>query len=117
MAQNTRIRVEPHVEDYLRSQAERVIGKPGGEVSGAELTTIANLLLYEHKTAQSLVKNEWLPKLFNLFRGITSALGGSNKVIPLTASEQPALKAPPLEADMDYDLDLSVLDQFDKDAA
>jgi hypothetical protein len=117
MAQNTRIRVEPDIEDYLRNQAERVIGKPGTDVTGAELTTIANRLLYEHKITQTLVKNEWLPKLFNLFRGITSALGGSNKVIPLIGSEQPVLKAPQPEVDTDYDLDLSVLDQFDKDAA
>jgi hypothetical protein len=52
MAQNKRIRLEPDIEAYVRSQSERVIGVPTEQVAGADLTTLANRLLYEHKLNQ-----------------------------------------------------------------
>lgn len=115
MASNTRIRVEPDIADYLRNQAERVIGKTGDEVSGAELTTIANRLLYEHKIAQSMTKQIPLARLFNWLMGIIPE-GSGGKILALqSAPEQPALKPSHLDEDLDFAADFAA--QFEEDAA
>jgi hypothetical protein len=93
MAINTRIRLEPDIEDYLRNQAQRVIGKPGENVSGAELTTITNRLLYEHKLAQTMVRHEFLPKVLSWLKAIVPGAVGTNKVVALAQTEQPVLIA------------------------
>jgi hypothetical protein len=56
MAENTRVRLEPDLESYLKTQAERVLGKSGEKLTGAELTTLTNRVLYEHKIAQSMAR-------------------------------------------------------------
>ena len=114
MAANTRIRIEPDLEDYLRSQSERVIGKPGDKVSGADITTIANRLLYEHKIAQSMVKHEFLPKLFSWVKAILPNIG-NGKVVSIGQAEQPALKAYEKEQDFDFAADFAA--QFDEEEA
>lgn len=116
MASNTRIRVEPDIEDYLRNQAERVIGKIGDEVSGAELTTIANRLLYEHKIAQSMTKQIPFARLFNWLMGIMPS-GSGGKIVALQSStpEQPALK--PSQRDEDFDFAADFAAQFEDEAA
>jgi hypothetical protein len=116
MAANTRIRIEPDLEDYLRSQAERVIGKSGSEISGAEITTIANRLLYEHKIAQSMVKHEFLPKLFSWVKTILPNLG-NGKVVSIGQAEQPALKASEKEKEQDFDFAADFATQFDEEEA
>lgn len=115
MASNTRIRVEPDLEDYLRNQAERVIGKPGDEVSGAELTTIANRLLYEHKMAQSMTQQIPFARLFNWLMGIMPGGSGGKIVALQSAAEQPALK--PSQQDEDFDFAADFASQFEEDAA
>lgn len=116
MAANTRIRIEPDLEDYLRSQAERVIGKPGDKVSGAEITTIANRLLYEHKIAQSMVKHEFLPKLFSWIKTILPNIG-NGKVVSIGQAGQPALKASEKEKEEDFDFAVNFAVQFDEEEA
>lgn len=115
MATNTRIRIEPDLEDYLREQAERVIGKPGDSISGTELTTITNRLLYEHKLAQSMMRQEFLPRLFNWLKGILPSTGNSKVVSIQPAAEQPALKSSEKEEEFDFAADFA--SQFDEDAA
>ena len=114
MATNTRIRLEPDIEDYLRNQAQRVIGKPGENVSGAELTTITNRLLYEHKLTQTMVRHEFFPKVLNWLKAILPGAVGSNKVVPLAQTEQAALKQ--LETE-EFDFAADFAAQFDEDAA
>ena len=114
MATNTRIRLEPDIEDYLRNQAQRVIGKSGEKVSGAELTTITNRLLYEHKLAQTMVRHEFLPKVLSWLKAIVPGAIGSNKVVALGQAEQPILKQSETE-DFDFAIDFAA--QFDEDAA
>jgi hypothetical protein len=114
MAANTRIRIEPDLEDYLRGQAERVIGKSGDKVSGAEITTIANRLLYEHKIAQSMVRHEFLPKLFSWIKAIFPNIS-NGKIVSIGQAEQPALKASEKEQDFDFAADFAA--QFEEDAA
>jgi hypothetical protein len=115
MASNTRIRVESDIEDYLKNQAERVIGKSGDEVSGAELSTIANRLLYEHKIAQSMTKQIPFARLLNWFIGLIPGASPGSKVVALTTPEQPALKTSPKDEDFDFAADFAA--QFDEDAA
>jgi hypothetical protein len=115
MPSNTRIRIEPDIEDYLRSQSERVIGKPGDQVTGAELTTLANRLLYEHKLAQSMTKQIPFARLFNWLMGLVK---GSGKVIAFAQpTEASALKeSQPSEPD-NFDFDADFAAQFEEDAA
>jgi hypothetical protein len=115
MASNTRIRVETDIEDYLKSQAKRVIGKSGDEVSGAELTTIANRVLYEHKIAQSMAKKFPFARLFDWLMGLMPGGGNASKVVPLSAAEQPALKSS--EKDEEFDFAADFASQFDEHAA
>jgi hypothetical protein len=115
MASNTRIRVEADIEDYLKNQAERVIGKPGDEVSGAELTTIANRLLYEHKIAQSMTQQIPLARLLNWLIGLMSGTATGGKIVALSAPEQPVLK--PSQKDEEFDFAADFADQFEDDAA
>ena len=56
MAENTRVRLEAHIETYLKSQSSRVLGKEGAKLTGAELTTITNCLLYEHKQLAGMAR-------------------------------------------------------------
>jgi hypothetical protein len=114
MATNTRIRLEPDIEDYLRNQAERVIGKSGENVSGAELTTITNRLLYEHKLAQTMVRYEFFPKVFGWLKAILPGVVTSNKVVALAQTEQAALKQAETE---EFDFAVDFATQFDEDAA
>ncbi len=115
MAQNTRIRVEPDIEEYLKSQSQRVLGKPIDLVTGADLTTITNRLLYEHKMAQLMARQVPFTRLFNWVMGIIPGTG-NGKVVQLQPNEQPALKeAAQVEDDFDFDADFA--SQFEEDAA
>ncbi len=112
MASNTRIRIEPDIEDYLRSQSERVIGKPGNAITGTDLTALTNRLLYEHKLAQSMARQVPFARLFNWLMGLVPSSG---KVVAFAQQEEaPALKETPTE-DFDFDADFAA--QFEDDAA
>ena len=67
MAENRRVRLEPHIEEYLQTHAVRVLGKAPAQITGAELTTIANALLYEHKLAHGMLKQIPLVRVFRWF--------------------------------------------------
>jgi hypothetical protein len=115
MASNMRIRIEPDIEDYLRSQSERVIGKPGGQVTGAELTTLANRLLYEHKLAQSMAKQVPFAGLFNWLMGLVPSGG---KVVAFAQQEEaPALKEASHSEPDNFDFDADFAAQFEDEAA
>ena len=116
MAENVRVRVEPDLVEYMKAQAERVLGKPAMQVTGADLTTITNRLLYEHKLAQSMAKTVPFVKLFNwLTSWVPSALGGS-KVMPLEqAAGTQALEASEPPDSFDFDADLG--DLYEQEAA
>jgi len=70
MPENTRIRLEPDLENYLKTQAERVLGKEGGKLTGAELTTLTNRIIYEHKIARSVACQVPFAKLSNWLMGL-----------------------------------------------
>ena len=115
MAANTRVRIEPDIEQYLRSQGERVLGIPADKLSGADITTLTNRLLYEHKLAQTMMRQEFLPKLFGWLKGVLPGLGGSgNKVVSI--SQQPQQVTLPAADDLDFAADFAA--QFgEEDAA
>jgi hypothetical protein len=92
MATNTRVRIDADIETYIRSQSQRVMGIPSDKLTAADLTTLTNRILYEHKLAQTMMQQEFIPRLFNWLKGV---LPGSNnsKVIPIAQAEQSALPA------------------------
>lgn len=114
MAQNTRIRIEPDIEEYLKSQSQRVLGKPIDSVTGADLTTITNRLLYEHRMAQLMARQVPFARLFNWVMGIIPGTE-NGKVVQLQQNEQPALREAAQEENFDFDADFAA--QFDEDAA
>jgi hypothetical protein len=116
MAQNTRIRIEPDIEEYLKSQSQRVLGKPIELVTGADLTTITNRLLYEHRMAQLMAQQVPFARLFNWVMSIIPGTG-NGKVVQLQHNEQPALKeGVQVEDNFDFDADFAAQFQID-DAA
>jgi hypothetical protein len=107
MAENKRIRLEPHIECYLLSHAKRVLGKPASKVTPADLTTLANAIIYEHKLAHGAAQKIPFAKIFSW---LTNLVPGSSKVIPLNAAEPQALAAAEKPADnFDFDADLGDL--------
>jgi hypothetical protein len=111
MAENTRVRLEPDIETYLKSQAERVLGKSGEKLSGAELTTLTNRVVYEHKIAQSMARQVPFTKLFNWLMGLVPGTG--SKVVALqTSNDAPALQPSKAET-LDFEADFA--NQFEVD--
>jgi len=111
MAENTRVRLEPDIESYLKSQAERVLGKSGEKLTGAELTTLTNRVVYEHKIAQSMARQVPFAKVFNWLMGLVPSSG--SKVVALQSStDVPALQASKTEQ-LDFEADFA--SQFELD--
>ena len=111
MAENTRVRLEPDIETYLKSQAERVLGKSGEKLSGAELTTLTNRVVYEHKIAQTMARQVPFTKLFNWLMGLVP--GSGSKVVALqTSNDAPALQPSKAET-LDFEADFA--NQFEVD--
>lgn len=113
MPENTRVRVEPDIEQYLKSQSERVLGKPVELVTGSDLTTLTNRLLYEHRVASQMAKQVPFAKLSSWVMGLVPSSG--NKVVSLSQqSSSPALK--PQEPDS-FDFDAELGELYAEDAA
>ena len=104
MAENRRVRLESHIEEYLQTHAIRVLGKASDQLSGAELTTIANALLYEHKLAHGLLKQIPLVRIFNWFTGLI----GNQTISPSVPASLP-IKS---ESE-NYDFDAQLGDLFE----
>jgi hypothetical protein len=114
MATNTRVRIDTDIEAYLRSQSERVLGVPSENLSAADLTTLTNRILYEHKLAQTMMRQELISKLFGWLKGVLPGVGGnSNKVVAL--AQQPQQIALPASDDLDFAADFVA--QFEGDEA
>lgn len=105
MPENKRVRIEPHLEEYLKSHAQRVLGKKPGEVTTAELSTLTNALLYEHKLAKDAINKISLPNVFSWLSSLVPALG---KVIPLQLPQEPPA-LPKQQEDFSFDADLGDL--------
>jgi len=94
MATNTRVRIDGDIEAYIRSQSERVMGIESDKLTAGDLTTLTNRILYEHKLAQTMMKQEFIPGLFNWLKGVLPGVGGNGKVLSIAApQQQPVLKA------------------------
>lgn len=113
MATNTRVRIDSDIEVYLRSQSERVLGIDSSKLTAADLTTLTNRVLYEHKLAQTMMRQEFIPRLFSWLKGVLPGVGGnSSKVVPIAPQpQQPALPSD----DLDFAADFAA--QFDEEAA
>jgi hypothetical protein len=112
MATNTRIRIDADIEVYLRSQSERVLGIDSSKLTAADLTTLTNRVLYEHKLAQTMMRQEFIPRLFSWLKGVLPAVGGNSKVVAI--APQPQQQALPSD-DLDFAAEFAA--QFDEDAA
>ena len=115
MAENLRVRIETDIQDYLKSQSERVIGKAPKDVTSADLTTLTNRIVYEHKIAQSMAKQVPFAKLFSWVMNLVPS--GGNKVVSLNqTTELPALNGNQSKLDdLSFDADLG--DLFEDEAA
>jgi hypothetical protein len=113
MATNTRIRIDADIEIYLKSQSERVMGITPDKLTAADLTTLTNRILYEHKLAQTMMRQEFIPRLFSWLKGVLPGIGGNgSKVVAIAPQpQQPALPSD----DLDFAADFAA--QFDEDAA
>jgi hypothetical protein len=70
MADLRRVRVEEHLEAYLKSHAPRVLGKSANQVTGADLTTLTNALLYEHKLALQIAESNVFGRFIGWLLGL-----------------------------------------------
>lgn len=113
MATNTRIRIDADIEAYIRSQSERVMGINPDKLTAADLTTLTNRVLYEHKLAQTMMRQEFIPRLFSWLKGVLPGVGGNSKVVPIAQQPQQAALQP--ADDLDFAADFA--SQFDEDAA
>lgn len=112
MATNTRVRLDADIEAYMRSQSERVMGIEPEKLTAADLTTLTNRLLYEHKLTTTMMRQEFIPRLFSWLKGVLP-VGGNSKVVALAQQQQqPAL---PPNDDLDFAADFA--SQFEEDAA
>jgi len=110
MAQNTRVRLDPDIEAYVRSQSERVIGIPAEQIVGADLTTLTNRLLYEHKFTQKLIpimQQEGAPK-------ISVEPSHAHQIVPI-APAHPIQKPAPQPLD-DLEFAANFAAQFDEES-
>ncbi len=113
MAANTRIRIDADIETYIKSQSERVMGIAPDNLTASDLTTLTNRILYEHKLAQTMMRQEFIPRILNWLKGVLPGVGGStNKVVAI--AQQPQQPALPSD-DLDFAADFAA--QFDEDAA
>lgn len=112
MAANTRIRIEPDIEVYLRSQSERVLGIDPAKVTAADVTTLTNRIIYEHKLAQSMMRQEFIPRLLGWLKGVLPG-AGSSKIVAMPASTGQSALNP--TDDLDFAADFA--SQFEDDAA
>ena len=113
MATNSRVRIDSDIEVYLRSQSERVMGITPDKLTAADLTTLTNRVLYEHKLAQTMMRQEFISRVLGWLKGVLPGVGGNgNKVVAIAT--QPQQAALPSD-DLDFAADFAA--QFDEDAA
>ncbi|NEQ78534.1 MAG: hypothetical protein F6K23_39420 [Okeania sp. SIO2C9] len=84
------------------------MGVPSQQLSAAELTTLTNRIIYEHKLAQSMLKQELIPRLWGWLKGLVA--GSNSKVVAIAKAQQPAL---PESEDQDFISDFAA--QFEED--
>jgi len=81
-------------------------------LTAADLTTLTNRVLYEHKLAQAMMRQEFIPRLFGWLKGVLPGLSGNgSKVVAIAPQQQPALPSD----DLDFAADFA--SQFDEDVA
>jgi hypothetical protein len=108
---NTRIRLESDIEAYLKSQGERVMGIAPENLTTADLTTLTNRIIYEHKLARNLMQQEFIPRILNWVKNVLPS--GGNKVIQMPTPQ--TARALPTNDDFDFAADLAA--QFEQDVA
>ncbi|MBD1893060.1 hypothetical protein [Coleofasciculus sp. FACHB-SPT9] len=113
MAENIRVRVEPDIEQYLKSQSERVLGKPVNQLTAADLTTLANRILYEHRVASQMAKQVPFAKLLSWIMGLVPSSG--SKVVSLPQQSSSSVLKPQEPDSFDFDAELGEL--YTEDAA
>lgn len=112
MAANTRIRIDSDIENYIKSQSERVMGIASDKLTTADLTTLTNRLLYEHKLTTTMMRQEFIPRLFSWLKGVLPIGSNSNKVVAI--QQQPQQATLPSD-DLDFAADFAA--QFEEEAA
>ena len=119
MATNTRVRIDGDIEAYIRSQSERVMGIESDKLTAGDLTTLTNRILYEHKLAQTMMQQEFIPRLFGWLKGVLPTLGSNASQVVAIASQpqQAVLKGSEASEPDDQDFLADFASQFKDDAA
>jgi len=115
MATNTRVRIDSDIEAYIKSQSERVMGIEPDKLSASDLTTLVNRILYEHKLAQTMMRQEFVPRLLGWLKGVLPGVGNGSKVVAIAPQQQPALPTANEPDDQDFLADFA--SQFEDSAA
>jgi hypothetical protein len=108
--EKARVRLEADIQAYLESQSERVLGKAANQLDGADLSTLANRLIYEHKLAQSMARQVPFARLFNW---VMALVPGGGKVVAMQPAEQPALQPTQEPNQEDFSFDAEFAMQFE----
>lgn len=113
MAELKRVRLEEDLQQYLETQAERILGKSPEALTPVDYSILVNRALYEHKLAHGMTRNlplgrlvDWLLNLSTSARNLSfmpSARAGEGT----TTANQPE----------DYSFDAQLGDLFEQEAA
>ena len=89
MADLKRVRVEEHLEAYLKSHAPRVLGKAPEQVTGADLTSLTNALLYEHKLALQIAESNVFGRFIGWLLGLVKPSADTTAIATLEPRSLP----------------------------
>jgi hypothetical protein len=88
------------------------MGIEAEKLTAADLTTLTNRILYEHRLAHTMMRQEFIPRLFNWLKSILPGVGSNNKIVAIAPqAQQPALPSD----DLDFVSDFAA--QFDEEDA
>ena len=113
MAENRRVRIEDDIENYLKTHAERVLGKNPEGLTAADYSTLTNRLLYEHKLAQGLAVQFPLGRLIEWLAHILPAASSNITLFP----QQKTSSLSQVEEPEDFSFDAALGDLYEEEAA
>jgi hypothetical protein len=121
MAELKRVRLEEDLQQYLETQAQRILGKTPEKLTSVDYSTLVNRALYEHKLAQGITCKMPLGRLLDWVLNLTSSARNLSLIPQGRAGESAMGKASPeaipqAEPD-DYSLDFQLGELFEQEAA
>jgi hypothetical protein len=113
MAELKRVRLEEDLQQYLETQAERILGKTPETLTPIDYSTLVNRALYEHKLAHGITRKMPLGRLVDWLLSFSPSARNFSFIPQGRAGESVAVAA---EAD-DFSLDYQLGELFEQEAA